>query len=241
MPLFFSPLGSLYNLTVEVVSLVLIMGVFMPEVKPIVDNLLLLEQGQILGRPYYRGLIGNNEVVVTSGFIGKVEAALVTQKFIDRFNPKRLFLVSGCGALDPSIEIGTVIAGTEFQEYDLVLPLSSGAISLKRTELSALGKLCMDFKDIKMGKLISGDQILADSTKRDELREKHNAICLDMDSTPVAKVATENNLPYIVLKVVMDHCDENAEGDFNKNFEKFANVPGKMLVNLLKTHLVYMK
>lgn len=221
--------------------MVLIMGVFMPEVQPIVDNLLLLEQGQILGRPYFRGLIGNNEVVVTSGFIGKVESALIAQKFIDRFNPGRMFLISGCGALDPSIDIGTVIAGTEFQEYDLLLPMCSGTISLKRNELTALGKICVDFKDIKTGKIISGDQILANSARRDELRKKYDAMILDMDSAPVARVATENNVPYIILKVVMDHCDENAERDFNKNFDKYAAIPGKMLADLLKKHLVYMK
>ena len=221
--------------------MVLVMGVFMPEVKPLIDNMLLLESGQLLGRSYFRGIIGNNELVVTSGFVGKVESALVTQKFIDSFHPKSVVLLSGGGALDPTIKIGTVIAGTEFEEYDLSLHLTCASVTLKSSDFHIIRKLCAEYPEVKLGKIISGDQILSDSKKRDQLMADYKAICLDMDSAPFARTASENKIPYFVLKVILDHCDDNAEKDFNENFDKFASIPGKILSEFFKVHLAYMK
>ena len=75
--------------------MILALGIFAPEVKPIIDQMLIIESGEILGRSYSRGVIGNNEVVACSGFVGKVETAFMTQKLIDHFRPRLVMLLSG--------------------------------------------------------------------------------------------------------------------------------------------------
>jgi len=58
--------------------MLLIESVFFPEIRPIVDSMLTLETGEIMGRLFSRGIVGQNEVIAISGFIGKVETTNMT-------------------------------------------------------------------------------------------------------------------------------------------------------------------
>lgn len=211
--------------------MILVMSVFNPEVKPLLDVMTKIEEGELLGRSYTRGLIGKNEVVVTSGFVGKVETAALTQKFIDVFSPRLIVMTSGAGAIDSSLEPGTVVIGTEFLEYDLYLPLRSGHISVPTTASVALEHVKRLLPDAIYGRVITGDQILADAKKRDELFKQYHACCLDMDSAALARVAKMNNVPFLVIKVILDKCDEDSGKDFGVNFEGLGKNRRSSLLN----------
>jgi len=47
--------------------MLLIESVFFPEIRPIVDSMLTLETGEIMGRLFSRGIVGQNEVIAISG------------------------------------------------------------------------------------------------------------------------------------------------------------------------------
>ncbi len=221
--------------------MILVMSVFNPEVKPLLEVMLKIEEGELLGRSYTRGFIGKNEVVVASGFVGKVETAALAQKFIDEFSPRLIVMTSGAGAIDSSIEPGTVVIGSEFLEYDLYLPLRSGHISVPTTASVALDHIKQLMPDATYGRIITGDQILADTKKRDELFKQYHACCLDMDSAALARVAKMNRVPFLVIKVILDKCDENSENDFGINFERYGQKPAKILAELLRTHVLEIK
>lgn len=220
--------------------MILVMGVFSLEIKPIVDSMLHLEAGELINRNYVRGTIGRNELVATSGFIGKVETAIVTQKFIDAFSPDLAILVSGAGGLVSEVKPGQLVIGSEFQEYDVNLPLRSGKVSISSGESIAFSHFRNYIKATVTGKIISGDQIVADRQKRDELHEHYHGLCLDMDSAAFAKTALTSGVPFVVIKIVLDMCDENAEKDFNYNFEKFckSGLPAHRVVEVMKSHII---
>jgi adenosylhomocysteine nucleosidase len=222
-------------------KMILSTGVFLPEIKPVIDNMITLETGEILGRTYNRGVIGQNEIVATSGFVGKVETAVITQKFIDVFKPNQIIFTSGAGALDDSLEPGTLILGTEFQQYDVFLPMRSGMVSVNTDETPAMQHLREHARKIEFCKIISGDKIVMSKKERDSLRKRFNARCLDMDSAVLARVASMNNVGFTVLKVVLDYCDENSEKDFSINFEKFGHYPAELITELLRKHMLDFK
>ncbi|RKX49620.1 MAG: adenosylhomocysteine nucleosidase, partial [Thermotogae bacterium] len=172
--------------------MLLIESVFFPEIRPIVDSMLTLETGEIMGRLFSRGIVGQNEVIAISGFIGKVETTAVTQKMIDRFSPNIVVLVSGAGALDPNLKPGDIVAGTEFQEYDLIVPTKSNSTRITSVDSNTIEHVQNFFQEAKLGKIISGDRLVQNSEERDELFRNTSALCLDMDSAAVARVSQMN-------------------------------------------------
>ncbi|OAA31686.1 hypothetical protein AT15_02340 [Kosmotoga arenicorallina S304] len=221
--------------------MLLIESVFIPELAPIVDNMLTLETGEIMGRLFSRGIIGQNEVVATSGFIGKIEASAVTQKMIDRFSPSIVVLVSGAGALDPSLKIGDIVAGVEFQEYDLIVPTKSNSTRITSVDSSTIEHVQKFFPEAKLGKIVSGDKLVQCTEERDELFKQTSALCLDMDSAAIARVSQMNKIPFAVFKVILDMCDENSERDFSVNFGRFSTRPAEILLTILKNHMLDIK
>ncbi|MFO7881673.1 MAG: 5'-methylthioadenosine/S-adenosylhomocysteine nucleosidase [Kosmotogaceae bacterium] len=221
--------------------MILSTGVFLPEIKPIIDGMTTLETGEILGRTYNRGVIGQNEIVATSGFVGKVETAVIIQKFIDVFNPNQIVFTSGVGALDENLEPGTIVVGTEFQQYDVFLPMRSGMVSVNTDDTPAIQHLKEHAKKIIFCKIISGDKIVMNKKERDSLHKRFNALCLDMDSAVLARVASMNNVGFTIVKVVLDYCDENSEKDFSINFEKYGHLPAELITELLKKHVLDFK
>ncbi len=220
--------------------MILVMGVFSLEIKPFSDRMLHLEAGELIGRSYVRGTIGNNELVATSGFIGKVETATVTQRFIDAFSPDLVILTSGAGGISTAVEPGQVVIGSEFQEYDVNLPLRSGKVAIQTNESIAYSHFRTYIRDAIVGKIITGDQIVSNTEERDELCETYNAVCLDMDSAAFAKTAMMNEIPFVVIKIILDMCDENAEKDFNYYFERFckSGLPAHRVVEVLRSHII---
>ncbi|HCO70370.1 MAG TPA: adenosylhomocysteine nucleosidase [Mesotoga infera] len=218
--------------------MILALGVFLPEVKPVMDNMLVLESGEILGRHYCRGVIGNNEVIACGGFVGKVETSMITQKMIDLFNPRLSVLTSGAAAIDESIEIGDVVVGTEFEEYDTIFPLSEGKMVMKAPDTLLMRFLRVYFKAGKFGKILSGDGVIANSSLRDSIHSSYGGIALDMDSAPFAKTAFENKKNYLVLKTILDRADETSKRDFDRNYERLAGRSAELLVEIMKNHYI---
>jgi adenosylhomocysteine nucleosidase len=218
--------------------MILALGVFLPEVKPVMDSMLVLESGEILGRHFCRGVIGNNEVVACGGFVGKVESSMLTQRLIDRFNP-RLAVLSSCAAgIDESVQIGDVVVGTEFEEYDTIFPLSEGKMVMKAPDTLLMRFLKIYFKAGKFGKILSGDGVVASASARDEIHSSYGGVALDMDSAPFAKTAYENKCSYLVIKTILDMADENSKRDFDMHFPELAGRSSELLVEIMKNHYI---
>jgi len=71
--------------------MILIESAFKDELEPIVQQLVVFEEGKVFDRDYTRGVIGRNEIVACSGMTGKVETSVMTQKLIELFHPACVF------------------------------------------------------------------------------------------------------------------------------------------------------
>jgi len=213
----------------------LILGSFKPEVEPALEEMEVLERGRVVKRYYQRGLIGRNEVVVTFGFIGKVEASLVTQAFLDRFKIDRVFLTGVAGALVDSVHVGDVVVGDSYVEHDFETMMGDTGITLAGS-LELLEKLNRYF-DAKplVGKIASGDAFVSDFAKRRELSKRIGAICFDLDSAAVAKVCQENDREFLSLKVIIESLEGCTEEELRMHYEKHSFLANLLLVNAMKS------
>ncbi len=211
--------------------MVLILSVFEPEIEPVNRRMVPFDRGMVFGRNLIRGIIGRNEAVSASGIVGKVEAAFITQKLLDQFAPNCVILVGGAGAVDPSLSIGTVLIGNAFQEYDRVMPLPEAKQVFPASPQHLL--FLEEYPKLRVGKIISGDELVQSESRRDQLWEKYQAIGLDMDSAAVAKVCAMNQTHFLSLKVVLDLCNDKTCDDDEKAFNEYAGLPASIVSEFL--------
>ncbi|AJC74500.1 MTA/SAH nucleosidase [Pseudothermotoga hypogea DSM 11164 = NBRC 106472] len=212
--------------------MIAVVGVLPEEVKPLIDALSpRLQVSEILKRPVFRGLIGTNEVLITSGCVGKVETACVVQALLDKFSPDCVLLVGAAGALRQDILLGTLIAGTAYVEYDFSPRVNVDSLINPSQEVFAP---LLESSDVTCGIIASGDSFISSELVAKKIHENTGAICVDMDSAAAAKVCVENEKPFLSMKVIVDFAGSKAIEQYIENHPKYAPSPARLLAESLK-------
>lgn len=216
--------------------MILVTGVFEKEVKPFLSSMIALERGLLLSREYFRGIVGRNEIVVTSGMVGKVDTAAVLQAFIDRFDPFLIIHVGACGGVSELLDLGDMVLADQTVEYDLQ--------PLDRAQRYHSSDLFMEHileytVNVHIGTVASGDKVVSDHKLKEWIRKTFNASALDMDSAVVGRVSRMNGKSFGVLKIVVDLCDEKATEDFEQHFPRFAPIPALHVAEIMKHHIFH--
>ncbi len=213
--------------------MILVMGVFELEIDPIRRLMMKLETGELLKRPFTRGVVGPNEVVTIYGFVGKVEAAMMTQAALDRFKPSAVIFTGAVGALSNFLKLGDIVIGDEYLEYDL--GRRDGKVEVIEGSERLIEKLESYIEGAVVGKIATGDSFISDPDTRDEIRRLTRSIAVDMDSAAVAKVCKENGVEFVAVKTVVDVCDVE---EFASNYERFASKSATLVLGLLYEHII---
>jgi len=213
--------------------MILVLGVFEIEVDPVRKEIMPLEAGEILGRPFVRGVVGPNEVITAYGFIGKVETAMVTQAFIDKFHPTAIVFTGAAGALSNFLNIGDIVIGDEYFEYDL--GRRDGKVELIEGSERLIERVEEHLEGAFVGRIASGDAFVDNQQMREELRRLTRAVAVDMDSAAVAKVCKENDVDFVAIKTIVNRCDKE---EFQKNYEKLAGKAASLLVKIIDHHVL---
>ncbi|SHH47162.1 5'-methylthioadenosine/S-adenosylhomocysteine nucleosidase [Thermosipho atlanticus] len=196
----------------------------------------VLQNGEILKRPFTRGLIGTNEVVLSYGFIGKVEAAMMAQALIDKFQPKYFIHCGSAGALNPERKIGEIICGTEYIEHDIY------SRDMKCSKITAsqslVERICDVYDNIILGPITSGDVFVESEKEKEKIYNETLAEIVDMDSAAIAKVCYENGVEFCALKIIIDTSKEETRIEYQRNIKKLAPFPSAIVAEMLEKHLL---
>lgn len=171
----------------------------------------------------WRGTIEGCVVVIVKSGAGKVCSAMATQWLIDTVHPTSIYNIGIAGGLLDDATVGTVVAGSQFVQHDFmpapwlgrpqgevpfVGPRSypkSSPILLEKIESAAksIDAVCL------RGTILSGDEPIFSEQRRDELLEtfrQFDPIAVDMESAAFAFVASENNIPFAVVRTIADRA-----------------------------------
>ena len=70
------------------------------------------------GRRVVIGILDDNRVVLAEAGIGKVNAAVVVTRLVDRFAPEMVLFTGVAGGLDPDLRVGDVVVGERTIHHD---------------------------------------------------------------------------------------------------------------------------
>jgi 5'-methylthioadenosine/S-adenosylhomocysteine nucleosidase len=169
------------------------------------------------------------EVVLAKCGIGKVFAALVSQRMIDAYAPSRMLFTGVAGALNPAYGIGDVVVARECMQHDVdgrALGFSRGHLLYTDLKIfradEAMARLAAAAPAVghrvHTGRILTGDQFMT----RDEINHHSYLIeemagdAVEMEGGAMAQVCAVNRIPFAVVRTISDRADGDAVHDFNR-------------------------
>lgn len=171
------------------------------------------------------------DIYAYTGGVGKVNAAMSTQLFIDRYHPDYIVNAGAAGSfLD--IPIGTVVLADCFVQHDVdTSPMGDpiGMVSTVNkidfpTDDLALMRSILDKLNVPYltGKVATGEVFMVKGERTDRVAELFSPTLCEMEGGAIAQVCLRNGVKFTALKSVSDRlCHEN-------NANEFFNFPEAM-------------
>ena len=160
------------------------------------------------------------------GGVGKVNAAMSAQLFIDRFHPDWIVNAGVAGSfLD--LPIGTIVLAKDFVQHDVDTTAMGDPIGLVSTvdrvdfptseadRLSAL--LTAQGVEHQVGRVATGEVFMTGGQRADWVAKTFSPTLCEMEGGAIAQVCLRSGVKFTALKSVSDRlCQENnAEEYFN--------------------------
>lgn len=207
-----------------------IIGAMQEEIELLQEQLQEPALEQYAGMTFYSGLLHGRRVVCVRSGVGKVNAAVCTEALIARFGAEAVLFTGVAGALDPSLEIGDMVISSSCMQHDMdatPLGFARGEIPFQEVydfpsdpKLIGLAEQACESVHagrFRVGKVLSGDQFIADRDFVKWLHEALNGTCVEMEGAAVAQVCHLHGVPHVIIRSMSDRAD----GSAHVNFEEF--------------------
>lgn len=186
---------------------------------------------------FYRGDLGDQELVLVKCGIGKVNAARCTQMLIDRYAPDFLINTGIAGGIGDGLQVGDLVIASELVQHDFdisrfghargyVPPFGDGKQpsvfrSSEAMTQAFLRTVCafLPQNRARIGRIATGDLFVADASAKRLLKQEFSATAVEMEGGAIAQTAEANGVPFIVVRAISDLADGTAAESFD-TFEK---------------------
>ncbi len=202
------------------------------------ELLAAMKETRVLDRAsmqFHEGKIGRADIVVVRSGVAKVNAGICVQILADEFQVTHIINTGVAGSLDAEINIGDIVLSTDACYHDVdatIFGYQPGEVpQLGRLEFPADEALRGALKqaieesvtDIRVfeGRVVSGDQFIADGDSKKTIRETWNGLCCEMEGAAIAQAAYLNGIPFCIVRAISDKADGSDVVDYPV-FEKKA-------------------
>lgn len=162
--------------------------------------------------------------------IGIEKAAGNLRRCLEQTRVRAVFGIGFAGGLSPELQAGDLVIARRIRRSSVTVPASPEL-------LAAAEKVRLHGTAIHFGTLVTVDQVLGDSEAKRSLAvslERHEAGCVDMESSAIAQVCSERQIPFLIARCVTDRVDEDLPIDFNRCRKSDGEIdPKKVLLSAL--------
>lgn len=177
---------------------------------------------------YFQGTLMNKNVVLVVSGIGKVNAAVCSQILIDDFKVDCIINMGVAGGVKEEIKPLDIVIADNLVQHDMDTSVFGDPVG-QVPRLDTFDFKCNEnlvniakesAKNSKIntfiGRIISGDQFIANSEKIICLREKFNAYACEMEGASIAQVCYLNDVPFVIIRSISDNAATGAHMDYDK-------------------------
>lgn len=219
-----------------------IIGAMKIEVEGLKKELKDLKVTTISGIEFNQGILNGAPVVIAECGIGKVFAAVCAQTMILKFGVDKIINTGVAGSLSPELNIGDIVVATSVCQHDMdtsglgdPVGMVSGLNQIFFDTDKALQELAVENvrdDDIKCvtGVIATGDQFMNDPVRKTLIAETFKGVAVEMEGGAVGQVCTINKVPFVVIRVISDSADDEA----NVDFPVFLEAAAQRSINVIK-------
>lgn len=171
------------------------------------------------------------EVLAYVGGVGKVNAAMSAQLFIDRYHPDWIVNAGVAGSFQ-DLPIGTVVLADCFIQHDVDTTAAGDPIGFvstvdrvefPTTDVAGMSALLTEQGVAHLtGRVATGDVFMSGGRRADWVAETFRPVLCEMEGGAAAQVCLRNGVRFTALKSVSDRlCQQN-------NAEEYFNYPQAM-------------
>lgn len=228
-----------------------IIGAMDSEIALLRENLQHMEQHRMGRSLFYTGVIQGQEVVLLRSGMGKVASAIGAQAMIDRFDVKSIVNTGIAGGVGQGLSVGDIVVGSFAVQYDFDMSglgyapgYMEGAEKSLPThylpdaalvgEFLQAARKVMPEERIHKGGIATGDRFASGGELKKHLREDFNALAVEMEGGAIAQTATQNQVPFVIVRAISDLADEGAAGSVQEFEQIAADRSARILIELLK-------
>jgi len=223
-----------------------IMGAMPEEIEPLLAQVEGVKESTYASNKYYEATYKGKEVVIAYSKIGKVFASLTATILIEKFKCDLLLFSGVAGAINENLSIGDLIVANRLCQHDLDITafghphgfVPEGAQFVHSDEkLIELGKAVAQKLDIHLyeGVIATGDQFVADHSRKAWISDTFCADALEMEGSSVAVICEAMRVPFFVLRAISDSADDNADMDFDTFLQNSAQISANFILNMVES------
>ncbi|WP_315079634.1 5'-methylthioadenosine/adenosylhomocysteine nucleosidase [uncultured Clostridium sp.] len=216
------------------------------ELEILLKDLNLEEKKEKANMIFHKGTINGKNVVAVVCGIGKVNSAVCTQILISEYNVDKVVNVGVAGGIGKDIYPGDIVVAENLVQHDMdtsvfgdkigqVPRLDTFDFKCDKDMVAAAKKSCEEISELNSftGRIVSGDQFIANLEKIQWLEKEFGAISCEMEGASIAQVCYLNSIPFVVIRSISDNANNGAHMDY----EKFTPIAVKNSTNILRNML----
>jgi adenosylhomocysteine nucleosidase len=146
---------------------------------------------------------GKNIVLVRTG-VGKQRAAEAALKTIEQFFPDRLLSIGYAGGLVPNLEVSDLIVAEQIVDVESSAEFVPDQQWLQMAQNASTPENCK----VISGKLVTADKVIHSPQDKKEFGERLSAEAVEMETSAIAKVVADNNLPFLSVRAISDSVEQ---------------------------------
>lgn len=222
-----------------------IMGAMKEEITPLLKYFDKYKTVNYADNLFYEAQINNISLVIAYSKIGKVFSSLTAASMIQKFGCTHLLFSGVAGGINPKLGIGDLIVANKLCQHDVditafghpfgFIPESSIYIETDNILKNLIVSVCKDLQiKVLEGIIATGDQFVANNTKKEFIANTFNADALEMEGSSVAVVCKALQVPFVVLRSISDSANGEANVDFDTFLNTAAENSAKIIINTIK-------
>lgn len=196
------------------------------------------------GATFFKGDLGNTEIVAVECGVGKVNAAICTRMMIDMFKPDSIINSGVAGALSTEVSVGDVVIATSAVQHDydttglgeprgMITCSGENIINFPADEDLSLKlyEAAKNLPDTKVfrGVIATGDEFVHATERRLAIGEAFSALACEMEGGAIAQVCYRAKTPFCILRSISDDLTNNT----SMSFDEFKVMAAKKTVDVL--------
>lgn len=209
-----------------------IIGAMDVEIQALKEKMENLSVSEKAGSEFYEGVLEGLPVVLVRCGIGKVNAAIGAQILCDCFGVTHIVNTGIAGSLCAEQDIGDMVVSNEVLHHDFdcvkfgyhmcCIPGMPLCFTADETLIGyAVQAAERTGSKVRLGRVASGDQFVADPQLKEQIIQRTQALCTEMEGAAIAQTAYRNGVPFVILRCISDKADNSADMDY-PSFEKMA-------------------